>query len=274
LDISICSYSFHRLLAAGKQDIFQFITDCKALGCTLLDPWNVHLPKIGEGDKAVVAGGSGVLTSEERDYVAGIREAADKAGMPFGCIAVDGAHIYEADPAAREANRLRAYRWLEIAEQLGARQMRIDAGGPEDMPSDVLAIIKDGYLDLIARGKPAGIEIIVENHWGPTMTPDNVIRLLETVPGLGYLFDTQNWKPEVRDEARRKCAKYATATHIKTLTWDDQGNEAGEDVETPIRLLLESGYQGCWGIESCPVAGDEYEAAARTVALIKRNVPA
>ena len=40
IEISICSYSFHRLLAAGKQDIIRYIADCAELGCTQLDPWN------------------------------------------------------------------------------------------------------------------------------------------------------------------------------------------------------------------------------------------
>ena len=43
MELSICSYSFHRLLAAGKQDIVRYIADCKELGCTQLDPWNGHL---------------------------------------------------------------------------------------------------------------------------------------------------------------------------------------------------------------------------------------
>lgn len=33
MDFSIASYSFHRLLEAGKQDMFSSITDCNALGC-------------------------------------------------------------------------------------------------------------------------------------------------------------------------------------------------------------------------------------------------
>src|SRR5438445_13668478 len=40
LEIGICSYSFHRLLSAGKQDMFAYIQDCKKLGCTQLDPCN------------------------------------------------------------------------------------------------------------------------------------------------------------------------------------------------------------------------------------------
>lgn len=276
MEISICSFSFHRALAAGKQDVFQLIADCKALGCTQLEPWNAHLAQITSGDAVLHAGrnpnASHHLSAADEDYIDRVKAAADAAGLPIGCIAVDGAHIYEPTSEARAANRAKAYRWLDIAAKLNARQMRIDAGGPEEMPDDIFAIIKEGYADLIARGKDKGVEIVVENHWGPTVTPDNVIKLLEAVPGLGFLFDTHNWKRELRDEARERCARYATATHIKTLDWDENGNEIGENVETAIRLLLDAGYNGCWGIESVPRDGDEYAGAAKTVALIKRTV--
>src|SRR5262245_52597075 len=136
--IGICSYSFHRLLAEGKQDIFKFIDDCKALGCTQLDPWNSHLAEVRAADDHVARGvppeEAGKLTPAERAYVERVRDAGKKSGLPFGTIAVDGAHIYEAEAEKRDVNRARAYRWLEVAAILGARQVRIDAGGPESMP--------------------------------------------------------------------------------------------------------------------------------------------
>jgi sugar phosphate isomerase/epimerase len=276
MQIGICSFSFHRLLAAGKQDIFKFITDCKELGCTQLDPWNAHLSPLTSGDEVIHAGRnpsrSDHLSAADEEYIRSVRRAADEAEIPFGCIAVDGAHIYEPTEEARAANRARAYRWLDVAHTLGASQVRIDAGGPEDLPDDVFAIIQEGYRDVIDRAAPLGIEVIVENHWGPTIIPDNVVRLLENIPGLGYLLDTHNWKRELRDEGRAKCAKYATATHIKTLKWDDQGNEVGEDVATAVQLLKDAGYSGCWSIESVPPDDDEYGAAQRTIALLHKLV--
>ena len=277
MQIGICSFSFHRLLADGKQDIFQYIEDCKALGCTQLEPWNAHLAELKSNDDVSHVGRKPGqfqhLTAADTDYIARVRQAADKAGLPFGCIAVDGAHIYEPSEEARQANRERAYKWLDIAHQLGASQIRIDAGGPEDMPDDVFAIIREGYRDLIDRAAPMGIEIVVENHWGPTVIPDNVIKLLEGIDGLGLLLDMHNWKPELRAEGRRVCAPYATATHIKTFDFDADGNEISEeDVPTAIRLLLEAGYKGCWGIESVPKNGEEIEAARKTIALLKRYV--
>jgi len=279
LEIGICSFSFHRLLAAGKQDVFRYIEDCKALGCTQLDPWNAHLSDLSSGDAVLRAGHNPhvsheLLSAADESYVARVKQAADAAGLPFGCIAVDGAHIYDADPAVRQANRQRAYRWLDIAHQLRAAQIRVDAGGPEEMPNDVFAVICDGYNDLIAHAQPLGVEIVVENHWGPTIIPDNVVKLLEAVPGLGLLLDLHNWKPELRREGRERCAQYACALHVKSFAFDEAGNEttADEDVAGGIQTLLDAGYTGTWGVESVPTDGDEIEGARKTIALIRRHV--
>src|SRR3954462_1565426 len=109
MELAICSFSFHRLLAAGKQDIFRFISDCKELGCTQLDPWNAH------------------LTATSEDDLAKTEEAADVSGLPWGTLGVDGVHIYEESEQARASNRKKAYHWLDIAGTLGFEQVRIDA---------------------------------------------------------------------------------------------------------------------------------------------------
>ena len=274
MNIGICSFSFHRLLAAGKQDIFQYIKDCKELGCTQLDPWNAHLSVIRSGDAVIHAGHnpaeSNHLTAADEGYITEIKAAADAVNMPFGCIAVDGAHIYEADEQKRRDNRARAYRWLDVAVKLQAKQIRVDAGGPPEMPADVFAIIVEGYRDLIARARPLGIEILVENHWGPTNIPDNVTKLLTAVPGLGLLFDTNNWKPELRETGWRQCAHLARYVHVKTFTFDDAGNDPTYNVAAAIQLVKASGYKGTWGIESVPKDGDEMTAARKTIAMIRR----
>ena len=255
MELGICSFSFHRLLAAGKQDILRYISDCKELGCTQLDPWNKH------------------LVSTDDDDLAKIEEAADVSGLPWGLLAVDGAHIYEPTEEARRANRANAYRWLDVAGKLGFEQIRIDAGGPEDMSDDVFRIIQDGYIDLIARAKPLGVQVLMENHRGPSKIPANVVKICESIDGLGLLYDTQNWKDGLRDEGRRTCAKYAAACHIKTFEFDAEGNEiSGADPEDAIEILLEHGYKGVWGVESVPKDGDEYAAARRTIDLIRRVV--
>jgi hypothetical protein len=266
MDFSIASYSFHRLLESGKQDIFSYITDCKRLGCTLLDPWNGHLAALDKEEEH--------LTAVEEAYVKKIKAASDEAGLPFLSVAVDGAHIHEADTAARKINRTKAYRWMDIAQRLGARQIRIDAGGTPEMTQEMFDIIIDGYRDLVPRAADKGLELLMENHWGATKIPDNVVRILEAAKGLKLLMDTHNWAEGKREEGWQKCAKYAGGLHIKTFVFDENGNDPSGDTPKAIGYLLDAGYNGCWGVESAPKDGDEIGAASKTIALIRRVVSA
>jgi sugar phosphate isomerase/epimerase len=272
MDLSICSYSFHHLLEAGQQDVFQYVSDCQSLGCTQLDLWNGHLPSLLDDEAREPSSFTpeyAQLSAAEIEYLTRIKAAADAAGLPFGCLAVDGAHIYEASREARQANQFKAHRWLNIAGLLSAQQIRIDSGGPLELPEDMLEIIVTGYNDLIQRAGEKGIEVVIENHWGASRIPENVVRILEAVPGLGLLFDTGNWPDELRETGWTQCARYARATHLKTYAFDAEGNETTVDIPRAMRILQEAGYQGSWGIESVPREGDEIEAAKKSVALVR-----
>ncbi|MBZ0304014.1 MAG: sugar phosphate isomerase/epimerase [Anaerolineae bacterium] len=277
LKFSIASFSFHRLLADGKQDMFGYIADSKRLGAVQLDPWNAHLSALQDED-AVIRGGrdpeNAQFSAQNDDYLVRVKAAAEAVGLPFGCLAVDGAHIYESDAEKRRSNRAAAYRWLEVAEKLGAQQVRIDAGGPEDMPDDVFEIIVAGYDDVIRRAGNKGIEVLVENHWGPTKFPDHVIKLLDAVKGLSLLFDTNNWAEGHQQEGWQRCARYARSVHVKTFAFDAAGNDPTVDIPQVIQILVEAGYDGVWGIESVPRDGDEIGAVRKTAALIERTLAA
>ena len=273
LHLSIASWSFHRLLESGQQDMFKYITDCKELGATQLDPWNGHLAPLVAGDNSMKAGlvPNGNLTPSEKIYLAQVKAAAQNAGLPFGCIAVDGAHIYEPTAEARSLNRAAAYRWLEASHELSANQMRVDAGGPPEMPAEVFTIIVEGYQDLIARAQPLGIELLIENHWGPSPIPENLVRILDAVPGLGLLFDTNNFKGD-KERAWEMFARSARSVHIKTFSFDEQGNDPSVNLSKAIHLLAAAGYDGTWGVESVPRDGDENSAVKKTFALIRRTL--
>jgi sugar phosphate isomerase/epimerase len=258
--------------------------------------WNGHLPSLLDEDgrvgratpaeaaaavEVVVAEGPSaapdparLLRPDELETLDRIRAAADAAGLPFGCLAVDGAHLYEPSVEARGLNRLRALRWCAIAARLGAQQIRIDTGGPADMPVDVFALIVAAYGDLIPRAAQLGLEVVMENHWGASRVAENVVQILQAVPDLGLLFDTGNWAPGTHAASWAMCARYATATHIKTWAFDEHGNETTMDIPQAVAHLLEAGYTGCWGIESVPREGDEYEAARQSLAFVRRLVGA
>lgn len=277
MDYSIASYSFHRLLEVGKQDMFKYITDCKDMGCALLDPWNGHLAPLVVEDEAIKAGGDPTQThfsDAGLDYARRVKAAADEAGLPVGCLAVDGAHMYEPTPDARAANRACAYRWLEVADILRSEQVRMDTGGTADMPAEQFAIIIEGFNDVVKRAGDKSIKVVLENHWGASNVPENVLKVIDAVPGLALLFDSGNWAEGRREDGWTMCAHLATSVHIKARAFDEQGNETTWDVPRVVRLLADSGYTGVWGVESVPKEGDEYEAARKTIDLIRRTLDA
>ncbi len=280
MKLSICSFSFHRMLGRGEQDIFRYIRDCKELGCTHLQPWCAHFAR-GVSLEQILEVGKNPGNPEapgwldapaDRAYLRGVRAAAEDAGLAFELVAVDRAAVFQTTPEGREAAHRRAAHWLDAAAELGASGIRVDAGGPADMTDEEFGLIRDGYRALIEYGGSLGVDIYVENHWGSSHKPENIVRFVTDIPGLKYLFDTNNWAVGRQRDGWNRCVRYAQATHVKTFAFDAAGNETSVDLVEPIRLLVDSGYSGVWGVESCPGDGREMEAAAQTIELIRRAV--
>lgn len=271
--IGICSFAFHRTVAAGKMDFAGFARTSKELGCTQLDPWNAHLGDASGADTLHAGSNPDAarlgLPSDAR--VEQLRAEAAAVGLPFGCIAVDGAHIIEADAEKERLHAERARAWIALAGKLRATSVRIDAGGPEQPDEATFARIASGYRDLVARGRDVGVRILIENHWGPSQIPANVERILADTPGLGLLFDTNNWKPGLQREGWDRCARYAEVVHVKTFVFDERGEETTVDLAPAFARLREARFAGTWAVESVPKDGDELGAAAKTIALIRRR---
>ncbi len=142
------------------------------------------------------------------------------------------------------------------------------------MTDEIFEIIAQGYNDLIARGKDKGVSIYIENHWGSSRVPENIIKYMENIEGLKFLFDTNNWKQGQQQKAWKMCAPYASATHIKTFRFDENGNESTVDIPAAIKEIVDAGYDGIWGVESVPRELDEMEGARMTIKLIKNTLKA
>lgn len=274
---SIASYSFHRELQSGRQDMFKYITGCKELGCTQLDPWNSHLAPLVAEDEQIRASSNpnqATFSAAGLEYVARVKEAAVAAGLPFGCVAADGSHVWEPTKEARDANRACAYRWLDVAHRLGAESMRTDTGGKAELPDDMFAIIKEGLQDIVDKGKALGVRVSIENHWGASNIPQNVVRVLDAVNGLTLLFDSRNWAKGTREAGWEIGIPRAKDVHIDLFRTAEDTPNLEADIERLIKMLVKSGYNGCWGIEVIPPDGDEYGAVRKTMAFIEKTVAA
>merc|ERR1712096_311686 len=91
---------------------------------------------------------SGFLMSLDEDYLKKVRSAIDERNLVLADLCVDGAHIWEDDADIRERNYQNAILHLKSAEILGAKFVRIDAGGRDQSWSEEqLDIIVQRYRE-------------------------------------------------------------------------------------------------------------------------------
>ena len=94
--VSISSYSFHGLLKEGAMDVFGFLESCKhRYGVDAVEIWNGTL------------GGR-----MDQEYLRAVRRALDERDLTLANLCVDGAHLWEDEPDAREKNYRSALAYL------------------------------------------------------------------------------------------------------------------------------------------------------------------
>ncbi len=240
--ISIASYAFHGLLREGKMDLFGYLESCKyRYHLDAADIWN------------------GMLLSTDDDYLAKVKDALDERGLVLANLCVDGAHLWEDDPAVREQHYQNGLAALHAGEVLGALTVRIDAGGRgETWTDEQFDFIVKRYREFAQRAYDNGYKVGPENHWGAEMNAQNMKKLCEAVnhPAFGVLL---HFKGAMEDNAT--MAPWAMHTHF---SWQiTEGN-----LTECMALLRDLGYDGYYGVEH-HTGKNEYTEVAVQVARVR-----
>jgi hypothetical protein len=182
-------------------------------------------------------------------------------------LCVDGPHIWDNDPAVREQHYQEARRYLQAAEYLGARTLRIDAGGSAQPFTGDDAFSEEQFDMIISRYKEYaqwaydhGFKVGPENHCGPEVVPANMQRICQGVdhPGFGVLL---HFRGNAGDDL---IAPYAMHTHISLDITENS-------LEQSLTMLHNAGYLGCWGVEHHS-AKDEYHRVSIQLARVQSMV--
>ena len=222
MNISIASYSFHGLHSRGQIDVFGYLETVRyRYGLHTADIWN------------------GMLPSLDDDALLKVKEALMEREMTLENLCVDGAHIWEDDPATREANHKNALAAMHAAEVLGAKTIRIDAGGRgETFTAEQFDLIVKHFREFAQRAHDGGYKFGPENHWGAEAVPENMKRICEAVdhPGFGVLLHFRG------NSGDALMAPWAMHTHI---SWDICENH----LPASLALLRDQGYTGAYSVE-------------------------
>ncbi|NLG24213.1 MAG: sugar phosphate isomerase/epimerase [Clostridiales bacterium] len=206
-----------------------------------------------------------MLPTTDDDFLRKVKAALDERELTLANLCVDGAHLWEKDPDLREQNHQNALAALKAAEVLGARTVRIDAGGREETWDDgQFDFVVERYREYVKRAEDNGYRMGPENHWGPERVPANQRQLQEAVdsPAFGLLLHLGNWRGADAERGDQLAAQWAMHTHIPYA-------EAMGDLEARLAPLRDAGYQGYWGIEHHS-ARDEYAEVGVQVARVRQ----
>jgi sugar phosphate isomerase/epimerase len=205
-------------------------------------------------------------------YLRQLKRACEQNGVTSVLIMVDGE-----DPMASPARKERmeaavAHRkWIDAAHFLGCHAIRCNMrGGSQDwkQDKDLIQRAAESFNDLLNYAKGSGLNVVIENHGGSSSAPDVLVAQMKSVkkPKFGQLVDLGNWnKGDDQYEAVRKTLPWAKGISVKDIP--------GWDLEKKLRLCLESGFHGFWGIESsarglAPNASAEEAFAAEVKAVL------
>lgn len=247
---------------------------------------NLDFPQraVNEFDINVLEYVSGFFNGKHTDaaYMKELKTICDDLGAKNHLIMVDGENIAALDAAKRQKAVEAHYPWVEAAKYLGCSAIRVNLGdamavlagkGEEASPEDAAKAAVDGYGKLLEFADKAGMNVIVENHFGYSSNPEWLVGILKQLnsknkgllPDFGN-FCMQRSKPATFDIAgfmKTKCEKeydrykgvelmmpFAKGISAKTHKFEANGNDPETDFLKVFQIIKASGWTGGYvGIE-------------------------
>lgn len=209
-------------------------------------------------------------------YLKDLKSRASDVGVTCVLIMIDGEGDLSAPDQTRRDKAVENHKkWVDAAAALGCHAIRVNTG-EHYSPTDVGAVA-EACTKLTEYGEKNKIEIICENHGGPSSNPDAMIALMKAVnrPTFGTLPDFGNF-PHDRSgkytidvyDAIARMMPYAKGVSAKSYDFDASGKETKLDYARIMKIVSDAGYRGFVGIEYEGGRLSEPEGIKATKALL------
>lgn len=273
--ISLAAWSLHRSIGVGEGKI------------PMLD-----MPKLArqEWDIEAIELVNRMLAEHEKSfadmkpYLDTLAKNASDNKVKILLIMVDGeGSIGGEDEEERKDAVTRHKKWIDICQYLGCHSMRMNwaggARGIENDPAAVDALIErsvPGFRELCEYGDKQNINVIIENHGGPSSKPEAMEKLMAAVDHkrFGTLPDFGNFPPgtDIYDAIDRLMKFALESVSAKCHDFDDAtGEETAIDYERMMKIVVDKhGYSGYIGIEYEGDRLSEFEGIKRCKALLEK----
>jgi L-ribulose-5-phosphate 3-epimerase len=267
-DISLAGWSLHRSIGTGEGKI------------PMLD-----MPKLArdEWDIGAIELVNTMLAARDAAYIDRLAANAAANDSKYLLIMVDAEGAVASEDATERADAVKRHQaWIDIAADLGCHSIRMNwAGAPAEAAKDpalckaVVERSKGPFRELCTYGDTKDINVIIENHGGPSSYPESLIQLIVAVDHgrFGTLPDFGNFPGDVdRYQAVDLMMNYAKAVSAKSSDFDDAtGLETTMDYERLMTIVCDKhGYEGYVGIEYEGSRLSEFEGIRATKKLLER----
>lgn len=145
-------------------------------------------------------------------------------------------------------------KWIDVYASMGCPTIRVFAGSiPKgDTASAAISRCQDVLGKVCEYAGEKGVFLGLENHWGITENPDDLIKIVQGVrsPWLGINLDTGNFKLKDPYEGIRKLAPYAVSVQYKVME-PKFGDEfpVATDLSRIVGILEQANYRGWVALE-------------------------
>jgi sugar phosphate isomerase/epimerase len=215
--------------------------------------------------------------AHDSTYLKDLKGRADDQGVTCVLIMIDGeGDLSDPDTTKRMKAVENHQKWVDAAVALGCHSIRVNTGNHYS-PTDVAAVA-EACGALVEYGDKNKINVICENHGGPSSNPDALLALIQKVnsPRFGTLpdfgnFPNQDGKYSVDVyNAVARMMPYAKGVSAKSYDFGTDGNETRLDYARIMKIVTDAGYHGFVGIEYEGTRLSEPDGIRATQRLLER----
>ena len=240
--ISLAEWSLHKALFAKQMT-------------------NLDFPKVAKEDYGIdaVEFVNQFFKDKAKDaaYLKDLKTRCTDLGVTCVLIMIDGEGDLSAESKEARMSAVDRHRvWVDAAKALGCHSIRVNTGN--GYSSTDVSRAAEACSALAEYGELNQINIICENHGGPSSNPDALLALIKEVgkDRFGTLPDFGNFPKDRREnymldiyEAIARMMPYAKGVSAKSYTFDQNGREGSLDYARIMKIVTDSGYHGHVGIE-------------------------
>ncbi|MCA9195962.1 MAG: sugar phosphate isomerase/epimerase [Planctomycetales bacterium] len=255
--LSLAAYSYRNLLQGNspQMTLFDFVDDCAKFGLAGTELTSYYFPK-----------------DVDADYLRSLKRHCFRQGLDVSGTAI-GNDFGHPDAASLQREIAKTKQWIDFAEILGAPVIRIFAGHQKSGQSAEVTHqrIVDAINECCEYAGQHGVHLALENHGGPTATPDGLLKIVRDVdsPWFGVNLDSGNFHGEDVYAELQEIAPYALNVQVKVTIHPTGKPKEETDFHRLSQILQAAHYRGYVVLEF-EEEGDVRAESERFIRLLRQ----